>query len=285
MQKTKKILVPIDFSPCSENALAYAIQLAARIKAAIYVLNVIAVDIEDTENPYVVDMMVNKQIETATQSLNNSITKVKKNIGPLLEGLPEIETNIEIGSVSSKISDIAKRDQIDFIIMGTQGENSISDRILGSTASTAVKRAPCPLIIIPEGASFQPSITMGYASNLVNLDPFEIWRATKLIKPIQLTAIHCIHFDEKQKYPDEKLDEFKSFFAEHAPDLCIYFYLVRTEDKVEDLNAFITGHHINLMVMYRPLRSFWRALLSGSFTQKMSKHIKVPLLILKEEKN
>lgn len=35
----KSILVPIDFSACSENALVFAIQLAAKIQATIEVLN------------------------------------------------------------------------------------------------------------------------------------------------------------------------------------------------------------------------------------------------------
>lgn len=283
MQKTKKILVPIDFSSCSENALAYAIRLADKIKATVYLLNVTTVDIEGTGNPYVVEMDVEEKKEAARQSLNNSLLVVKKNVSQFLERFPEIETIIEIGSASLMISEIVKRDQLDFIVMGTQGENSIADRLLGSTASTAVKHAPCPLIIIPEGASFQSAIIMGYASNLFNADPFGIWTATKLIRPIQPIAIHCIHFSEKQKYMNDKLDEFKAFFADNAPDSSIYFYSVRTEDKVEDLNDFIIRHNINLMVMYRPLRSFWRALFGESFTQKMSKHINVPLLVLKEE--
>jgi nucleotide-binding universal stress UspA family protein len=191
MQKTKKILVPIDFSSCSENALTYAIQLAAKIKATVRLLNITTVDVEDTENSYLVAVTVEEKIKAARQALNKSLTKVKKNISQSLEKLPEIETIIEIGSASLMISEIAKRDQLDFIIMGTQGENSVADRLLGSTASTAVKTAPCPLIVIPEGASFQVPTIMGYASILFNADPFEIWRATKYIRLIQPIATTC----------------------------------------------------------------------------------------------
>ncbi len=283
MQKTKKILVPIDFSPCSENALAYAIQVAAKIKATIHILNVTTIDIEDTEHPYMAEKVVEERFETVKQSLDKSLTEVKKNVSRFMKELPAIETIIEIGSASSMISEIAKRDQVDFIIMGTQGENSISDRLLGSTASIVVKKTPCPLIIVPEGALFQSSIIMGYASNLIDSDPFEIWRASDLMKPIQPSSIHCVHFSEKQKKLDDKLDQFKAFFATNVPNLRINFYSFRTDDKVQDLNKFCVEHNINLMVMYRPPRNFWQALLKESFTQEMSKHINVPLLILKEK--
>jgi len=167
--------------------------------------------------------------------------------------------------------------------MGTQGEHSKSYLLFGSTASTVVENAPCPLIIIPHGASFNPSIIMGYASNLANSDPFQIWRATKLIKPIQPIAINCIHFSETQKYTSDRFNEFKAFFAEKDPDSIINFYSIDTKDKLADLNVFIVNHHINLMVMYRPSRSFWKSLFGKSFTKQMSMQTNIPLLILKED--
>ena len=282
MQKTKKILVPIDFSPCSENALAYAIQFASKINASIHLLNVTVIRVENTANPYIAELVVAENIENARQSLKNSLSKVKKSLNHNIEKFPNIETIVEIGSASAMIPEIAEENQFDFIIMGTQGENSKSYLLFGSTASTLVENAPCPLIIIPHGASFQPAINMGYASNLTNSDPFEIWRATQLIKPIQPIAINCIHFSEK-KYTSERFDEFKSFFAEKDPDSIINFHSIDSKDKLTDLNVFIDKHQINLMVMYRPSRSFWKSLFGESFTKQMSMQTTIPLLILKEE--
>ena len=282
MQATKKILVPVDFSTCSENALAYAIQFAAKIEATIHVLNIARIDTEDTENPFMVERIVEEKRKTIRKSLHKLVIAAKNNASRFLEELPNIETMIEIGSVSSMISEVAKKDKINFIIMGTQGENSVSDRLLGNTASTVVKKTPCPLIIIPEGASFQSSIMMGFASNLSSSDPFEIWRAIDLLKPIKPVAIHCVHFSEKHQKWDDKLDKFRAFFSTNIPNLKINFHSYRTDDLVSDLNNFCVEYKINLMVMHRPSRSFWQALLKGSFTQEMSKHINVPLLILKE---
>ena len=283
MQQSKKILVPIDFSSCSEDALAYAIHFAARTKATIHLLNVTVVKIDNTENPYIAEMAIEENIEAARKLLNMSLEKVKNNLSQTIETFPQIETIVEIGSASSMISEIAEHNQCDFIIMGTQGENRRTNKLFGSTASSVVENAPCPLIIIPRRASFQPSIIMGYASNLINSDPFEIWRATKLIDPIQPVVIHCIHFRKTQKYATNRLDEFKAFFAEKAPDTNINFYSIKTKDKKADLNRFIAKYNINLMVMYRPSRSFWRSLFGLSFTKEMSMYTKVPLLILKEQ--
>ena len=282
MQSTKKILVPIDFSPCSENALAYAMQLATKIKATIHVLNVAMIDIEETENSYVVESIVKEKISLTRQRLDKSLTTVKKNVSLSLDKLSEIETIIEIGSPSLMISEIAKRSQVDLIIMGTQGENSISDRLLGSTASTVVKNASCSLIVIPERALFQYPIIMGYASNLIDSDPFEILRAGKLLEPVQPAVIHCVHFSEKQEYMDDTFDDFKKFFLKNTINTSIHFYRIKTNDKVQGLNDFCIEHNINLMVLYRPVRSFWQALFGKGFTQEMSKHTNVPLLVLRE---
>lgn len=283
IQKIKKILVPIDFSSCSENALIYATKLATKINAVIHVLHVATVEVGKTENPSTVKLIIEEKINSTRHSLQYAISEVINKISQSVEVNPKVKTVIEFGSAPLMISEIAKRNQIDCIVMGTQGENSVSDRLLGTTTSSVIKSALCPLFIIPERAAFQSSIIMGYASNLINADPFEIWKATHLIKPIKPIAIHSVHFSNQQENFDKKLIEFKAFFSEKMPDLEVNLHNVRFNNKVKSLNDFIIQHDINLMVMYRPTRSFWEALFNESFTQEMSKFTHVPLLILKEK--
>lgn len=284
MKYAKKILVPTDFSPCSENALVYAIHFAEKTGAVIHLLNVATIDVKETENPFSAERVVEEKTKSILNALRETVDSVKKKLGGKVQQFPEIKTTTEIGSASLKIADWAKGESIDLIIMGTQGENSIADRLLGSTASNLVKESPVPLIVIPERADFSEPINLGYASNLEDGDPFRIWKATQLLQPAAPDALHCVHFSESVAGSEERLAEFEAFFKSTLPALKIDFSGVKTEDKIQALNNFCAENEINLMVMYRTTRNLWQALFKESFTEEMAKQVFVPLLILKDEK-
>ena len=102
--------------------------------------------------------------------MNKLIENVRKNVSPWLDSFPDIQTTIEVGISDTKILKVALRDKVDFIIMGTQGENTVLDRFLGSTTADVLKFAECPVLIIPEKAKFREEIifTKG-ATEAINL--------------------------------------------------------------------------------------------------------------------
>lgn len=282
MKKRTKILVPIDFSTCSENALNYALHLADRVDATLEILNVTPYDALPVDYPTFVTSVTEERISISKELMKNKIEKIKRDVTPLLGFAPSIETDIEIGAADAKIVEVASRDQVDFIIMGTQGQNSVLDRFLGSTAVEVVKNAPCPVFVIPEQAKFNEDMLIGYATDFKDADAFEIWRITKMLQPFQ-ADITAVHLSENGELVKDKIDDFKGFFRDNAPYVDIRFYSFLSKDMVADLNTFIQNHKINLMVVYKPKRSFFERLFHTSFTKKMVRHTEVPLLILNEK--
>lgn len=283
MKKVTKILVPIDFSECSENALAFAMQLADKIKANLILLNVLNFDAGSMENfAFVVDEAEN-QTEQSRIRIHKSIKKVTENIRASLDEAPSIQTNIEIGNVEAKICEVALKNEVDYIVMGTQGENSALDKYLGSVASNVLKNAPCSVMVIPENTELAKKLVLGYATDFSDADPFEIWKAMTLFKPFQPT-IKCVHFNEQQVDDEDKIKELERYFSETSPELNVELYSLQVEDKVKDMNDFIEEHNINTLVMYQPKRSFFESIFHKSYTQKMAKHSSIPLLVFKESK-
>lgn len=282
MEREIKILVPIDFSACSENALEYAIKLADKVKANILLLNVIIFEGSEFENIAFAAEDVEERIHKTKNDLNQLIQKTTARIQSSLNEIPSIQTNIEVGKVEATICNEASKNQIDYIIMGTQGENSTLDKFLGSVASNVLKIASCPVLVIPENTEFTNQLILGYATDFSDGDPFEIWKAIKLFKSFQI-KIKCVHFYEKQELDDHKIKDLELYFSENSPELNIEFYnLPLKDDKVKDLNAFIEEHNINIMVMYKLKRNFLESVFHKSYTQKMAKHTNIPLLIFKE---
>lgn len=278
MKKQTKILVPIDFSPCSENALIYAYFMADKIDATIEILHVTIFDTPPLDYPTFTAIATDEKIKMARVRMNESTERVRKR----LEFSPDIETDIEVGIPDTMIVEVAVRDDADLIIMGTQGENSMWDKFLGSTTVDVLKHASCPVLVIPEKARFREEMVIGYATDFSAADPFEIWKASKLFQPFQSEVI-VVHLNDKQEYLEKEIAEMKAYFAENAPAIDISFHCIFTENMEDDLNAFIDKNNISTMVMFKPKRSFFERLFHKSFTKKMAMKTEVPLLILNEK--
>lgn len=283
MKKTTKILVPIDFSDCSEDSLVYAIQLASEINADLLFLNVIALETDNLENPVSAPYEIAEQISIPRERLSTFVQKAIKSIHSTLDEKPSFQINIEIGRVEATICDTALRNQVDYIVIGTQGENSTLDKYLGSVASNVLKNAPCPVMVIPKNTEFEKKLILGYATDFSDTDPFGIWKAMKLFKSFQ-PKIKCVHFNEKEVNNEDKIKELESYFFETSPELNVDFYSLPVKNKVTDMNDFIEKQNINMLVMYKPERTFFESIFHNSYTRKMAKHTNIPLLVFKGNK-
>ncbi|MBT6049910.1 MAG: universal stress protein [Candidatus Scalindua sp.] len=144
MINLEKILCPIDYSEYSKEALKYAVSLAIKDKAKLYLLHVI--DMRTFEDDLGVIMV--KQI-------NDEITKQHKSI--LLDYIPkEIRNDIKMevlvvsGIPFAEIIDISNKNNMDMIIMGSHGRTGIAHIMLGSVAEKVARIANCPVLIVKQ---------------------------------------------------------------------------------------------------------------------------------------
>ncbi|MCC6751074.1 MAG: universal stress protein [Deltaproteobacteria bacterium] len=147
MPQMKKLLVPVDFSDCSEAALHYAAELAKRFGASLEVLHVIEVP------PYLVPEVIvqgpggSRQTirELAGAAANQQLEKVLAELDA--EGVP-VQGRIETGDAAKRVTELAALDKHDLIVMGTHGRTGLSHFFVGSVAEKVVRMAPCPVLTI-----------------------------------------------------------------------------------------------------------------------------------------
>ncbi len=282
MKKITKILVPIDYSEASNDVLKFALRLADRVNATLEVLHVVTHDVPALDYASFVAIATDEKVKIARSLMNKTIARAQKNVNELLDNMPDIQTDIEVGVPDTKIIEVAIRDDVDYIVMGTQGQNTVWDRFLGSTAVDVLKFAPCPVFVIPEKAEYKEEMELGYATDFSDADAFEIWKASKLLQPFK-SNISAVHLAEREEYTEGKIAELDEFFTQNAPQIDIRFYSFYSEDMVEGMNDFIRKHNISLMVMYKPKRNFFEKIFHKSFTKELVRKIEVPLLILNEK--
>jgi nucleotide-binding universal stress UspA family protein len=140
--KAKKILLPIDFSPSSDEAVEAASMLAKGADGEILIVYVEELPIhEDSGYLY----------RVPPPDTEESLARLKEVVPT--EKVP-YQHRILKGPVVEAILDFADAEQIDVIVMGTHGRRGLTALVMGSVAEAIVRRAKCPVLVVkdvPEG--------------------------------------------------------------------------------------------------------------------------------------
>lgn len=146
MTNIKKILVPIDFSDYSINALKYAIEFAKTFNAEILLTYVVEPFIYAAD--FTMSQAAIPDIDSDTRE--RAYTELKKLISEEIhEELPS-EIIIRTGKPFMEINDLASEQDVDLIIIATHGHTGVEHLLFGSTAEKVVRKAPCPVLTLRE---------------------------------------------------------------------------------------------------------------------------------------
>ena len=138
------ILVPTDFNPASDAALACAKELAARFDARLTLLHAVNDPLATgvwTPDVYVppTPEMQDKFLRTARERLEGTLTADERaRFGVAIEARP--------GATAEIIEQFARDQKVDLIVMGTHGRRGLSHMLLGSVAERLVRHASCPVL-------------------------------------------------------------------------------------------------------------------------------------------
>ena len=146
----KNILAPVDLKSRSRIALRQALHLAHQFDAKIFLLSIH----EDFRSK---DQMVMSRV--SVNMLGEEYKKIaldaKKDMKNLVNQLEEDDVGCEYilrdGLPTDIILKIAVEYNIDLIVMGTNGRDSLSDFILGTTTQKVVEHSTCPVLVVPKG--------------------------------------------------------------------------------------------------------------------------------------
>jgi nucleotide-binding universal stress UspA family protein len=143
--KSPEILVPVDFSPCSVNALRVAIGMAAP-DGDLTLLHAI-------DEQFVSDAVA-AALGTAEEIRSRLRDQAEANFNNILEGLETEQVNIErmivVGAPFLEILKIARDLDLPMIVMGVKGRSTPPEEVLfGSTAEKVLRGSRVPVLVVP----------------------------------------------------------------------------------------------------------------------------------------
>ena len=143
----RRMLVPVDFSDCSGDALRFAHSLASALGASIEVLHVM--DPSGTMLDRVADRRSGGDSSAARALLRDFVAAVGADSVPITE-------RIEEGEPYERIVSVAQDEGFDLIVMGTHGRTGRPLALVGSVAESVVRMSRRPVLIVREVSSVAP---------------------------------------------------------------------------------------------------------------------------------
>ena len=152
----QKILVGIDGSKQSDEALQKAIAVAKQNQAELYLLSVVneAHHIIATQSSFDLvdrDVMYDRAVEEMQKILAEKQAVAKK------AGIQTVHTEVRKGLAKVELADKYPHEKgIDLIVIGASGLNAIGRLIVGSTATYVIRVAPCDVTVVKTDLDNQP---------------------------------------------------------------------------------------------------------------------------------
>jgi universal stress protein A len=143
----KRIVVAIDFSKLSHEALDYAVELAGEVGAKLHVVYVVepvefsGVDVLGGA-PIATQALVDQHLRQARKEMER--LKAKR-----LAGVRDVRASVQLGRPAEVIVAAGGRGRGNLIIVGTHGRSGLAHLVMGSVAERVVRHAECPVLVVP----------------------------------------------------------------------------------------------------------------------------------------
>lgn len=271
------ILVPIDFSKTSDNAVDYAIELAIQIKSKLVVLQHVLQPVVVTDALYTINaedvLAYKKDVEVKLQEYALMVKeKCNRNI--------EILTEIGAGNLENEVANCCLKNDIAFVVMGITGASELEAKLIGSNTLNVSESIENPLFIVPPQYKFKhiskALLLTDYENTNENLPMKAFTYLLDSLNPI-LDVVHIANAPKSDSFEAsaEKF-ELKNLLENYSPTFKVKY----SDDFVFAVNEMVLENNYQLLICIYQQKNWLQKFLGKSHTHQLAFNAKVPLLIL-----
>lgn len=262
-----KVLIPVDFSETSENALAYACKMFDKQPLEITLVNIFGA----TSTALMMKSIDSILIKEAKEELNTLENKYKS-LFPEVQFKSQLYKNYAVDTIVS----LADSGNFDLVVMGTKGASGIKEIFIGSVAGGVISKTKSPVIVVPSESEFSKLDTIILAINDSKIVKKTNLDTLKKIQEIHQSKVIALHINEDFKADYKSYEqEIKGFDFEMVT--------IQGTGKInEDINSFLNESNADLLCLIKSKKDLIDRLFDGSVTSRQTFSSSIPLLILHE---
>ena len=142
----KTILVPTDFSECSDRAVKEAADIAAQNNAKIYLLHVID-KLQQCALDYCIPLETMMKVQSDSEK--EAVRKMQEEANKILQSKKiEVSFDVKSGTPYEEILNEQQERKADLIVIASHGRTGILKSLIGSVAERVVREAKCPVLLV-----------------------------------------------------------------------------------------------------------------------------------------
>ncbi|MDR1878659.1 MAG: universal stress protein [Bacteroidales bacterium] len=272
----KNVIVGIDFSEGSLNAMSNAISIAERFKSNLVLLFVLTPDAK---------ILIEGEDEVQKANvINLAKEKMERLVKDCQRRLPpgKVEYKIRMGKPAREINAEAKERKAPLIVLGTHGCSGFEEFFLGSSARRTISASSSPVLTVRYGID----VYRDFINILVIIDD-----TRETLQKLRIAAKVAKAFHAKviimglypQRYPDLKktVEAYVSragiFLTEHNVRFSTDF--VKKGEPVETVLNYVKKNDVNLIIVMKEVElNGDNVFMLANFSEKMVHRSPVPVL-------
>tara|TARA_R110000868_G_scaffold409451_1_gene694943 strand:+ start:1269 stop:2183 length:915 start_codon:yes stop_codon:yes gene_type:complete len=271
-----KILIPIDFSETSKNALEHAAQICKKFDAKLHLMHVYtSFNMSVLPN---IDVVGYQRNDSETKDL---ITEELNNIGNELNQKFNISYQIEVrdGSISKEIAAAAIETKADLIVMGTHGVSGFEEFFLGSNAYRTVTASTVPVLTVQGNAKLS-----NYDRILVPIDSSKHTRdkitqvvsfAKMFNSKVHLVGLITEEHEEERNIFNLKIKQIEEHFDNQGIN---YESEILNGDNIAEMTLKHSKKIDASLIVIMTEQEASTGLFIGPYAQRIVNHSKTPVL-------
>lgn len=260
-----RILVPVDFSETSKNALHYAVHLFKDFNLEITILNVYGAHSTALMMKSIDEILIKdakRQISDLIKSLESEASDVTFKV--------RLAKNYAV----STIADLGNSNHYDLIVMGTKGVSGLKEVFMGSVAGGVVSKTSAPVIVVPTDYSFKTIDQVVFAIGDDKLSDPSVLNVLKQITELNKSQLEVLHISTNGTPEIEQIiDALNNLNPK-------FTHKQGNGDLNEELNNHIETNGTDLICLLRTKKDFLERIFTGSVTLKQTFNCPIPLLII-----
>lgn len=264
----KRILIPTDFSKISYNALKVACELAKKTDATLYLMHTIDLPIAYNQT--------GSSAETSPEGFIY-LGAIKKRFAKLLKDKMFEQVRVmqifEFSSSFDNLNDIAEKNEIDLILVGTSGASGSKELISGSNAEMIVKMAKCPVLSVKMNQKEINFENIVFASDFKPEIKNAFYEVKKLAE-IFNSKLHLLYVNTPVNFnPNHKIETVLNEFVKNnaIENYTLNVYSDFTEE--EGIYNFAKSKNIDVVALGTHARKGLGQMLRGNLAANLVNHI------------
>ena len=277
----KKILVPIDFSNGSKNALRVAAEIAKKSGASLEMLHVNVASIYSVPlSEYVATTQFVREDQAYDETASAQLENLKREIlaMPAYADL-DIDVRTTDGFLHTALSNVAEATGADLVVMGTKGASGLTEFLVGSNTEKVIRTAPCAVLAVPATTeTFAPKVVL-LPSTLKN-DQAAVFHYLAEWEKAFGFRTKVLYLNNPAYLPTDGSAEARKNRLAEAAGLKKTDVIMTTETFYEDSTILAAAHQsdADMIVMGTHQRKGLSHFLFGSITEDTVNHSEVPVL-------